>query len=82
MKRFVILFLSTAITVLLVITVLAAGQSSAQASTQSAGSAVITNTVQSAPASATFGSSQFEGSQHEGNEHHSRGTSSFSLSDD
>ncbi len=74
MKRFVILFLSTAITVLLVITVLAAGQPSAQASTQSTGSAVVTNAVQSAPASDAFGSSQFEGSHHEGNEHRSRGT--------
>ena len=49
MKRFIILFLSTAITVLLVITVLAAGQPSAQASTQSAGSVVVQPTaVQSA----------------------------------
>ena len=82
MKRFVILFVSTAVTVLLVITVLAAGQPSAQTSTQATNSAVVTGAVQSVPASDALGLSQSEGSHHDGGEHRTRGTSVFSLSDD
>ena len=89
MKRFTALFLSTVVTILLVITVLAAGQPRAQASTPqtapvaASAPAVTTDAVQSsAPASDAFALPQFETGQHEGNEHHRNNTSNLSLSDD
>jgi hypothetical protein len=88
MKRFIALFLSTAVTVLLVIAVLAAGQPRAQANTPqtapvaASAPALTTDAVQSAPASDAFALPQFETGHHEGNEHHHNNTPNLSLSDD
>jgi hypothetical protein len=83
-KRVTAIFLSTLVTVLLVITVLAAGQPRTQASTQPTSSTVVTGAVQAAPASdaPALPQSATGHREHDGGEHQSRGTSSLSLSDD
>jgi len=86
MKRVTVLILSTAVTVLLVVAVLAAGQPRTQASSApvSASASAATDTVQSAPASDALTLPQFDAGhrEHEAKEHQNGNSFSSNLSDD
>lgn len=86
MKRITVLILSTAVTVLLVVAVLAAGQPRTQNNSApvAASAPAATDAVQSLPASDALALPQFDTGhrEHQDNEHHDRNLFSSTLSDD
>jgi hypothetical protein len=87
MKRVTVLILSTAVTVLLVVAVLAAGQPRTQnnsAPVTASAPAAVDAVQSSAPASDALALPQFDTGhrEHQDNEHHDRNSFSSTLSDD